>query len=133
MYGIIVILALVLIYNCRDMIPEKIKEWWENSNLKSWVYPIFAILLTVAIVVGIHYEILNWGAIAIPMLFGLPYIWGMILGLWHNMKGAGHKLTSKDDVEAKEIAIQCLKKLGCQPEVNKDGSLGSDVGRNKVK
>lgn len=124
MYGILAILAFVLIYNCGDIIPDSIKEWWENSSLRKWAYPIFTVAITVAVAFGIEYDVLNWGAIVIPVLFGLPYIWGMILGIWHNMKGAGHKVTSKDDVDAKEIAIQCLTELGCQPEVNKDGTLG---------
>ncbi len=83
--------------------------------------------ITVAVAFGIEYDVLNWGAIVVPALFGLPYIWGMILGI--NMKGAGHKVTSKDNVDAKEIAIHCLTELGCQPEVNKDGTLGVSYQR----
>lgn len=124
MYGILAILAFVLIYNCGDKIPDSIKEWWANSNLKRWAYPIFTVAITVAVAFGIECDVLNWAAIPIPIFFGLPYLWGMVLGIWHNMKGAGHKVTSKDDSDAKEIAIRCLTELGCQPELNKDGSLG---------
>lgn len=124
MYGILVILAFVLLYNCGDMIPDNIKQWWENSNLRKWSQPIITIVTTVAVAFGIEFDVLNWGAIVIPVLLGFPYILGMILGIWHNMKGAGHKLTSKEDVDAREIAIDCLKELGCHPELYKDGSIG---------
>ncbi len=48
----------------------------------------------------------------------------MCYGIWYNMKNAGQKVTSKNEKEAKEIAISCLTELGCQPEVYKDGSVG---------
>lgn len=124
MYGIFAILAAVIIYNCGDMLPDSVKEWWENSTLKKWVHPVLAIALTIAVSLGIQFDILNWGAIVIPVLFGFPYIFGMILGIWYNMKNAGQKVTSKNEKEAKEIAISCLTELGCQPEVYKDGSVG---------
>ena len=124
MYGILAILAAVIIYNCGDILPESVKEWWENSTLRKWVYPVLAITLTIAVALGIQFDILNWGAIAIPVLFGFPYIFGMILGIWYKMKNAGQRVTSKNDKEAKEIAISCLTELGCQPEVYKDGSVG---------
>lgn len=124
MYGIFAILAAVIIYNCGDMLPDSVKEWWKNSTLKKWVHPVLAIALTIAVSLGIQFDILNWGAIVIPVLFGFPYIFGMILGIWYNMKNAGQKVTSKNEKEAKEIAISCLTELGCQPEVYKDGSVG---------
>ena len=124
MYGILAILAAVIIYNCGDILPDSVKEWWENSTLRKWVYPVFAITLTIAVALGIQFDILNWGAIVIPVLLGFPYIFGMILGIWYNMKNAGQKVTSKNEKEAKEIAISCLTELGCQPEVCKDGSVG---------
>lgn len=124
MYGILAILAFVLIYNCGDIIPDSVKEWWENSSLRKWVYPVLTVAITVAVALGIKYDVLNWCVIVIPILFGLPYIWGIVLGIWHNMKEAGHKLTSKEDVDAQVIAINCLKELGCQPEINKDGTVG---------
>lgn len=124
MYGIFAILAAVIIYNCGDMLPDSVKEWWENSTLKKWVHPVLAIALTIAVSLGIQFDILNWGAIVIPVLFGFPYIFGMILGIWYNMKNAGQKVTSKNEKEAKEIAVSCLTELGCQPEVYKDGSVG---------
>lgn len=40
------------------------------------------------------------------------------------MKSAGLKVTSKEEIEAKEIAVRCLTELGCQPEIYKDGSVG---------
>ena len=124
MYGILAILAAVIIYNCGDILPDSLKEWWENSTLRKWVHPVLAITLTIAVALGIQFDILNWGAIVIPLLFGFPYIFGMILGIWYNMKNAGQRVTSKNDKEAKEIAISCLTELGCQPEVYKDGSVG---------
>ena len=124
MYGILAILAAVKIYNCGDILPDSLKEWWENSTLRKWVYPVLAITLTIAVALGIQFDILNWGAIVIPVLFGFPYIFGMILGIWYNMKNAGQRVNSKNDKEAKEIAISCLTELGCQPEVNNDGSVG---------
>lgn len=119
MYGIFAILIVVILYNCGDYIPDSLKEKWENSTIRKWVYPVFAIVLTVAVAMGIQSDDLNWGAIAIPILFGLPYVIGMVMGIWH----AGQKVTSKFDVEAKEIAIKCLTELGCQPEIHKDGSV----------
>ena len=124
MYGILAILAAVIIYNCGDILPDSLKEWWENSTLRKWVHPVLAITLTIAVALGIQFDILNWGAIVIPLLFGFPYIFGMVLGIWYNMKNAGQRVTSKNDKEAKEIAISCLTELGCQPEVYKDGSVG---------
>lgn len=124
MYGIFAILIAVVLYNCGNYIPDSLKERWENSTIRKWVYPVFAIVLTVAVALGIQYDVLNWGAIAIPILFGLPYVIGMVMGIWYNMKNAGQKVTSKYDVEAKEIAIKCLTELGCQPEIHKDGSVG---------
>ena len=76
MYGILAILAFVLIYNCGYIIPDSLKEWWENSSFSRWAYPIFTVAITVAVALGIESDILNWGAIVIPVLFGLPYIWG---------------------------------------------------------
>ncbi len=124
MYGIFAILIAVILYNCGDYVPDSLKGKWENSTIRKWVYPVFAIVLTVAVALGIQYDVLNWGAIAIPILFGLPYVIGMVMGIWYNMKNAGQKVTSKSDVEAKEIAIKCLTELGCQPEIHKDGSVG---------
>lgn len=124
MYGILAILAAVIIYNCGDILPDSVKKWWENSKLRKWVYPGLAITLTIAVALGIQYDILNWGAIVIPILFGFPYIFGMILGIWYNMKDAGQKVTSKNKKDAKEIALSCLTELGCQPEEYKDGSVG---------
>ncbi len=124
MYGMLAILAAVILYNCGDYIPDSLKDRWENSTLRKWAYPTLAVILTVAVALGIRFDVLNWGAIAIPVLFGLPYIIGMILGIWQNMKSAGLKVTSKDEVEAKEIALRCLTELGCQPEIHKDGSVG---------
>lgn len=124
MYGIFAILIAVILYNCGDYIPDSLKGKWGNSTIRKWVYPVFAIVLTVAVALGIQYDVLNWGAIAIPILFGLPYVIGMVMGIWYNMKNAGQKVTSKVDVEAKEIAIKCLTELGCQPEIHKDGSVG---------
>lgn len=123
MYGILGILVAVLLYNSGDYIPDSVKEWWENSTLRKWAYPLFAIALTVLVALGIQYDILNWGAIVIPALFGLPYLIGMTMGIWHNMKNAGMKVTSKEEIEAKDIAVKCLTELGCQPEINKDGSV----------
>lgn len=124
MYGILAILAAVILYNCGDYIPDSLKDRWENSTLRKWAHPTLAVILTVAVALGIRFDVLNWGAIAIPVLFGLPYIIGMILGIWQNMKNAGLKVTSKDEIEAKEIALRCLTELGCQPEIHKDGSVG---------
>ena len=124
MYGILAILAFVLLCNCGEIIPDSIKEWWANSSLRKWAYPVLVIVVTVAVALGIEYDVLNWGAIVLPVMLGVPYLWGAILGIWNNMKGAGHKLTSKDDVDAQVIAINCLKELGCQPEINKDGTIG---------
>lgn len=124
MYGIFAILVAVILYNCGDYIPYSLKVRWDNSTLRKWTHPTIAVILTVAVALGIRFEILNWGAIAIPALFGLPYIIGMVLGIWHNMKRAGLKVTSKDEIEAKEIALRCLTELGCQPEIYKDGSVG---------
>jgi len=76
MYGIFLILAFLLICNCGDIIPDSIKELWGNSSLRKWAYPIFVVTITVAVALGIEFDVLNWGAIAIPILFGLPYIWG---------------------------------------------------------
>lgn len=123
MYGILGILVAVLLYNSGDYIPDSVKEWWENSTLRKWVYPLFAIALTVLVALGIQYDVLNWGAIVIPVLFGLPYLIGMTMGIWRNMKNAGLKVTSKEEMEAKDIAVKCLTELGCQPEINKDGSV----------
>lgn len=123
MYGILGILVAVLLYNSGDYIPDSVKEWWENSTLRKWAYPLFAIALTVLVALGIQYDILNWGAIVIPVLFGLPYLIGMTMGIWHNMKNAGLKVTSKEEIEAKDIAVKCLTELGCQPEINKDASV----------
>lgn len=97
MYGIFAILIAVILYNCGDYIPDSLKEKWENSTIRKWVYPVFAIVLTVAVALGIQYDVLNWGAIAIPILFGLPYVIGMVMGIWYNMKNAGQKVTSKVD------------------------------------
>lgn len=124
MYGIFAILAAVILYNCGDYIPDSLKDRWENSTLRKWAHPTLAVILTVAVALGIRFEVLNWGAIAIPVLFGLPYIIGMILGIWYNMKNAGLEVTSKDEIDAKEIAVKCLTELGCQPEIYKDGSVG---------
>lgn len=124
MYGILAILAAVIIYNCGDILPDNLKEWWENSTLRKWGHPVLAITLTIAVALGIQFDILNWGAVVIPVLFGFPYIFGMILGIWYNMRNAGQRVTSKNEKEAKEIAISCLTELGCQPEVYKDGSVG---------
>lgn len=124
MYVIFAILAAVILYNCGDYIPDSLKNWWENSTLRKWAHPTLAVILTVAVALGIRFDVLNWGAIVIPVLFGLPYIIGMVLGIWHNMKSAGLKVTSKDEIEAKEIALRCLTELGCQPEIHKDGSVG---------
>lgn len=124
MYGIFAILAAVILYNCGEYIPDSLKNWWENSTLRKWAHPTLAVILTVAVALGIRFDVLNWGAIVIPVLFGLPYIIGMVLGIWHNMKSAGLKATSKDEIEAKEIALRCLTELGCQPEIHKDGSVG---------
>lgn len=124
MYGILAILAAVIIYNCGDILPDSLKEWWENSTLRKWCHPVMAITLTIAVALGIQFDILNWGAIVIPLLFGFPYIFGMVLGIWHNMKNAGQKVTSKNEKDAKEIAITCLTELGCQQEVYNDGSVG---------
>lgn len=124
MYGILAILAAVILYNCGDYIPDSLKDRWENSTLRKWAHPTLAVILTVAVALGIRFEVLNWGAIAIPVLFGLPYIIGMILGIWYNMKNAGLEVTSKDEIDAKEIAVKCLTELGCQPEIYKDGTVG---------
>lgn len=124
MYGIFAILAAVILYNCGDYIPDSLKDRWENSTLRKWAHPTLAVILTVAVALGIRFDVLNWGAIVIPVLFGLPYIIGVILGIWQNMKNAGFKVTSKDEIEAKEIALRCLTELGCQPEIHKDGSVG---------
>ena len=74
MYGILAILAAVIIYNCGDMLPDSVKEWWENSTLRKWVHPVLTITITIAVALGIQFDILNWGAIVIPVLFGFPYI-----------------------------------------------------------
>lgn len=124
MYGIFAILAAVILYNCGDYIPDSLKDRWENSTLRKWTHPTLAVILTVAVALGIRFDVLNWGAIVIPVLFGLPYIIGVILGIWQNMKNAGLKVTSKDEIEAKEIALRCLTELACQPEIHKDGSVG---------
>ena len=123
MYSILAILAAVILYNCGDYIPDNLKDRWENSTLRKWAHPTLAVILTMAVALGIRFDVLNWGAIAIPVLFGLPYIIGMVLGIWHNMKSAGLKVTSKDEIDAKEIAVRCLTELGCQPEIQKDGSV----------
>lgn len=123
MYDIFAILAAVILYNCGEYIPDSLKNWWVNSILRKWAHPTLAVILTVAVALGIRFDVLNWGAIVIPVLFGLPYIIGMVLGIWHNMKSAGLKATSKDEIEAKEIALRCLTELGCQPEIHKDGSV----------
>lgn len=124
MYSILLILTVVIIYYCGDYISDGIKDWWKDSPLRKWAHPTIAVVLTVAVALGIHFDVLNWGAVAIPVLVGLPYIIGMISGIWHNMKGAGLKVTSKEQIDAREIAVRCLAELGCQPEIHKDGSVG---------
>lgn len=78
MYVIFAILAAVILYNCGDYIPDSLKDRWENSTLRKWAHPTLAVILTVAVALGIRFEVLNWGTIAIPFLFWLPYIIGMI-------------------------------------------------------
>lgn len=73
MYGIFAILAAVILYNCGEYIPDSLKNWWENSTLRKWAHPTLAVILTVAVALGIRFDVLNWGAIVIPVLFGLPY------------------------------------------------------------
>lgn len=124
MFGILAMLAAIIIYNWCDILPDSVKEWWEKFTSKNWVHPAFALSLTIAVTLGIQFDILKWGAIVIPVLVGFPYIFGMILGIWTNMKNAGLRVTFKNEEEAKEIAIRCLAVLGCQPELYTDGSVG---------
>lgn len=122
MQTIFLILFLVIIYYGKRMLPESFNEWWENSTLNKWIYPIITTGVTIAVAIGIEYDVLNWGALLIPILLGVPYIWGMILGVWYNMKEAGSRVTYKEEA-AKEIVIKSLHELGCQPATNKDGSI----------
>lgn len=123
MQTIFLILILVLLHYGKRLLPDSFDEWWEESKLSKWIYPIFTIALTVAIVLGIKYDVLNWGVIVFPILFGAPYLWGMIQGIWYNMKHAGRRTTCKDEVFAKELVVKSLSELGCQQEINKDGSI----------
>ena len=123
MYSIFVILSLVIFYYGRRLLPNSFEEWWENSAFNRWMYPIITFVITVGVALGIEYDILNWGAIVIPILLGAPYLWGMISGIWDNRKHAGRKVTCKDEVYAKEIVVKSLSELGCKPEINKEGII----------
>lgn len=122
-YTILLILVVVLIYYGGRLIPEDIKVRWENSRIKKWSYPTFTVLITVAVAMGIKFDILNWAAVVFPILFGFPYILGMVLGIWYRMKDEGSKVIYKRETTPKEIAVNSLVELGCKPEVNKDGHL----------
>ena len=123
MYPIFVILALILLYYGKRLLPDSFVEWWDNSVVDKWLYPVITIVITVGVAFGIEYDVLNWGAILIPILLGAPYLWGMISGIWYNMKHAGRRAICKDEVFAKEIVLKSLSELGCKPEINKDGTI----------
>ena len=69
MYSILAILAAVILYNCGDYIPDNLKDRWENSTLRKWAHPTLAVILTMAVALGIRFDVLNWGAIAIPVFY----------------------------------------------------------------
>lgn len=123
MYGILAILVAVIIYHCVDAIPETIQEWWKNTSLRKWAYPLFVIALTVGVAVGLKYDVLHPCAVGFPLLFGFPYLAGMIMGIWHSMKASGRRLTDKNVMNASEIAAHCLREIGCQPEIKNDGTI----------
>lgn len=120
---ILALLILVIVFYCIQYFPARVSEWWDNSALKGWALPLSTIAVTIAVAFGIKYEVLNWGAIFLPVLLGFPYILGMILGIWYNMKNAGQELTFQNGTDAKKIAYKCLTLLGCQPEMLEDGAM----------
>lgn len=132
MHILFLLLVLAIIYNCGDFIPDKVKEWWKNLELFKWFYPLLMTVITVAVVLGIKFGVLNWSAVFIPGLFVIPYIYGLVLGFWHKMKGVGQH-AAKDEVDTKEIVLNCLIEIGCQPEANPDGIVSvSYQGENFV-
>ena len=121
MHTILLILVLVVIYYGGQLIPDDMKERWENSEAWKWVYPISVVVATVLVAFGIGYDVLKWQAVFFPILLGAPYILGMVSGIWKNMKEAGKKTVEKGD--ARDCVIKSLRELGCQPKVENDNSI----------
>ena len=60
MYGILAILAAVILYNCGDYIPDSLKDRWENSTLRKCAHPTLAVMGSYCnsclIRIAIHYR-----------------------------------------------------------------------------
>lgn len=123
MNDMILILGTIIIFNFSYFVLDSVNKWWNKSTLKNWWHPYFVLLFTIGVMFGIEFNIFRPGAILLPIIVGIPYINGTILGIWHNMKYAGEKLISTRGVDAESIMIKCLKKIGYQPTKNEDGTL----------
>lgn len=117
------VLTALTLFMCGGAFPDRVKAWWDNSTLKKWSPLLFFIILTSSVIIGIACGVLKWITLIIPVMYILPFFVGMAHGFWNNMKERGKKLTYKNGTDAKEIAVRCLTELGCQPEINKDGSV----------
>lgn len=81
------------------------------------------LILLIAVLLGIHYEVLNWGALVIPALYLIPLLWGIVVSVWESRKEAGMNLASKGAANPHDVMMDALLALGCQPQANKDGSI----------
>lgn len=108
----------------------------KRTKIKFWTNIILIATLTILVVIGISCRILNWGAMAIPLLFGVLYLIGMGMFFCKARKDAGPNTIQEmasnekptDEITSNEkpideIAKESLISIGCNPILNNDGTL----------
>lgn len=98
----------------------------KRTKIKFWANIILIAILTILVVIGISCRILNWGVIAIPLLFGIPYLIGMGIGFCKARKSAGQNTIQEmasNEKPTDEIVKESLISIGCNPILNNDGTL----------
>lgn len=98
-------------------------QWLKNVKTIDLVWPVAIVVVGLTLWVGIMLEQVPKWVILIPIVAAVPYVAGLLQGIWHRLTLMGERVVYNDGIEAKEIAAQCLKRLGCQPQANDDGSI----------
>ena len=126
-----IIAAFTLIFGGQWLV-AKYREWMDSlpvskqEKIKYWFWLFVWCLSVIAVAFGIQYDVLNYGAWAIPGTIMFPFLLGILTGWWNSWKLRGQRLTDKhltSEANAAELFKDAVIEIGCQPSVNDDGTM----------
>lgn len=116
MFLLIGFLVLLIAFNCFDIVPDHLKEWFNRVSEKEWVYPlvypIVVILITIGAFIGVRSRVLHPCVYIFVFLFWAPILLFVAKWAWSRFKSISLRYLYKGRFTAREIVVKCLCKMG---------------------